>query len=120
MGVNALAVFHDHGCHVLDPLLKPGFRHVFCAVQDDNGYWIRFDAKAGIPDIDVVADRDFDLAEFWRGHDMTVVETSRGTKAPWLPFINANCVGLVKIVLCIRAPWVLTPYQLYKRLTVCQ
>ncbi len=114
--MNALAVFHDHGCHVLDPLLKRGFRHVFCAVQDDNGYWIRFDAKVGVPEIDVVAKPGFDLAGFWREHGFTVVEWERGSVVPWLPFVNANCVGSAKVVLGICAPWVLTPYGLYKYL----
>ncbi len=114
--MKALAVFHDHGAHILDPLLKPGFRHVFCAVLDDNGYWIRFDAKAGLPDIDVVGGVDTGLAEFWRDSGYTVIETTRGEFAPVLPFVNANCVGSTKIILGIRAPWVLTPYQLFKYL----
>ncbi len=113
--MRALVVFHDHGeGHILGPYLKRGFRHVFCAVEDDNGYWIRFDAKVGLPEIDVVGGPDINPATFWRDHGFTVLETERGKAVPRLPFINCNCVGMIKIILGIRAPSVLTPWQLYK------
>ena len=40
-----LVVFHDHGCHILDPLLEKGFRHCFAAVQTGD-YWVTIDGKA--------------------------------------------------------------------------
>jgi hypothetical protein len=116
MPLNALVIFHGHGCHVLDPLLKRGFRHVFAVVQDDAGFWIRIDSKAGIPEVDVVGGPKDDLAKFWRGHGYTVLELERGTDAPRGPVINANCVGMVKCLLGLRAPFILTPWQLYRRL----
>ena len=113
----ALVVFHNEGAHILDPLLRRGFKHCFCAIQDKNGFWIRFDPLAGCPEIDVAGGYEAELAEFWRGHGFTVVETTRGKEWPRGPFTNANCVGLVKVILNIRAPGVLTPWQLHRYLT---
>ncbi len=114
--LNALAVFHDHGAHILDRFLKPGFRHCFVAVKDGN-CWISIDGQVGVPVIEAVAPTDYDLAAFYRDQGYTVAETTRGTASTRLPFINANCVGIVKIILGIRVPAVLTPWRLYKYLT---
>ena len=114
--MRALVVFRDNGGHVLDLLLKRGFRHVFCAIQDPKGYWIRFDNLEGLPQIDIVGVPGTDLATFWRAEGFTVIEMERGNEAPRWPLVNANCVGAVKVMLGIRAPFVLTPRQLYKRL----
>lgn len=108
----ALVVFHDHGCHVLDPLLRRGFRHVFCVISQ-GPYWIRIDGMAGKPTVEVVAGTQIDLAAFYRNEGYTVVSVNEGpgTRAP---FAIANCVGLVKAVLGLRAPFALTPHQLYR------
>ncbi len=114
--MNALVVFHDHGAHCLDRFLKPGFRHCFVAI-DDGHCWISIDGQVGVPVLQAVAPTDYDLAAFYRVQGHAVAETTRGTASTRLPFINANCVGATKIVLGIRAPSVLTPWQLYKYLT---
>ena len=44
---------------------------------------------------------------------VTQIETEQGRPLK-TPLIVANCVGLVKAVLCIHAPLAQTPYQLYK------
>jgi len=109
----SLVVFHDHGNHVLDPLLKTGFKHVFCCVNDGD-YWISIDGKAGLPDVNVVAKADYDLKSFYENEGFTVVEVDRG-KPVRVPLVLSNCVGSTKAVLGIRGLSV-TPYQLYKRL----
>lgn len=114
--MNAVVVFHDHGAHILDRFLKPGFRHCFVAI-DDGHCWISIDGRDGVPVIEAVAPTGYDLAEFYREQGYTVAETERGNTAAWLPFTNANCVGAIKVVLGLRAPSVLTPWQLYRRLT---
>jgi hypothetical protein len=108
----ALVVFHDHGCHPLDRFLKQGFRHVFCAVAQGD-YWIVIDSMAGRPVVKVVAGTTFDLAAFYRNEGMTVVETEGGPGIR-APFAFSNCVGMVKAVLGIRAPFRVTPYQLFR------
>lgn len=96
--------------------LKPGFRHVFCAV-DDGRYWVTFDARDGRTAVEVVQASDYDLAGFYRRQDgFTVAETVRGGPLQ-TPLVVANCVGLVKAVCSIRAPLAATPYALYRHVT---
>jgi hypothetical protein len=112
----AIVVFHDHGNHCLDPLLKQGFRHVFCAV-DDGVSWVQIDGRTGIPLIEAVCASDFDLARHYRAQGFTVVETHKGSGLR-LPLVLSNCVGLVKAALGLHLPFTVTPYQLYKRLAL--
>ncbi len=114
--MKALAVFHDHGNHILDPLLKAGFRHCFAAIASEE-VWIRIDGQVGCPVFEVVAQASFDLATFYRAEGFTVIETEqRSTPTRW-PLTLTNCVGLVKTVLCINAALVVTPWRLYLYMT---
>jgi hypothetical protein len=113
--MRALVVFHDHGNHVLARFLKPGFKHVFCAL-DDRTHWIRIDFMDTVPEVEVVAMSDYDLASFYRSVGFTVVETTQDDRGNRAPFTVANCVGLVKALLCLSAPFVWTPYRLYRYL----
>ncbi len=112
--MKALVVFHDHGVGWLSRLLKPGFRHVFAVVRDDN-YWISIDGKAGVPLFEVVVPSDYDLAAFYRRQGFTVIETRQRNTAPRSPFAIANCVGLVKAALAIRST-AITPWGLHEYL----
>ena len=112
--MKALAVFHQHGCHILDPFLKPGFRHVFVVVETGD-YWVLIDSQAGVMTIEMVAPATYDLATFYRAEGFTVVETSQRSQPTRGPFSVANCVGFVKTVLGIRSA-AMTPWQLYKYL----
>lgn len=111
----ALVVFHDECDHILASFLKKGFRHVFCCVLDDRDYWIVVDGHLGIPSIDVIAMKDFDLAGFYRVEGYTVIETETEGRPTCWPFMKANCVGFVKAILSIRSG-AATPWQLYKYL----
>jgi hypothetical protein len=115
--VRALVVFHGagpgaawwaRGC--LD-----GFKHCFIAL-DDGRYWVVFDGTIGALRLDVTAAADFDLAAHYRSHGLKVVETETRAEPPFWPLILATCVGAIKRILVIRAPWVLTPLQLYRYL----
>jgi hypothetical protein len=116
MSRRALAVFHGHGAHVFSPLLKDGFKHVFCAVDDGN-FWTRIDMMAGVPEIETIAGSTFDLAAFYRDEGLTVVETVQCDRPPATALWPASCVSLVKALLAIDAPHVLTPWQLFKYLS---
>lgn len=112
--MRALVVFCNTADHSLSWLLRPGFRHVFCVIES-NGLWLEIDGRCGVPSIRYLSQSDFDLATFYRDQGLTVVETAQGANpSPW-PLALANCVGLVKVALCIRS-WAVTPYQLYKHL----
>ena len=84
------------------------------AVRNDD-YWIMIDGCEGVPLIQVVAPGDYDLATYFRNMGVTVIETSQRDTVPRSPFAVANCVGLVKAVLCIRST-AITPYGLYRHL----
>ena len=110
----ALVVFHNHGNHWLDPILKEGFKHVFCAVVDGD-YWIVVDGRNGLPAVEVVAASTEDLKAFYENEGFTVIEVDRGSPLR-SPLILNNCVGMVRAILGIRTSFVLTPYQLFKHL----
>lgn len=114
--MRALVVWHGHGSHLLDRFLKLGFKHCFVAVETD-GYWITLDGRAGLAVVEIACEAACDLAAFYRGEGFTVVETEQRARVPLTIFVPYNCVGLVKAVLAIGAPWVITPYQLYRYLT---
>lgn len=114
--MRVIVVFHDHGTHWLSRLLKPGFKHVFCAVEAD-GHWITLDGRAGVPVVEIVAAASYDLAAFYRERGYAVVETEQRGQVRPVPVVPYNCVGLVSAFLALGAPWVVTPWQLYKHLT---
>ena len=103
--------------------LRSGFRHCFVAV-DDGVEWLTIDPllhrlevrASGLPS-------DFDLAGEYRRMGMTVADV---VPAP-VPLRRAplglfTCVETAKRLLGIRAPWVVTPWQLYRtvsRVTPC-
>ena len=108
----ALVIFCEDDGHPLARLLRPGFRHCFCAVCD-GAYWIKVDGLDGRPQVKVVERAGFDLAAFYRNEGYTVVEVEPGP-GPRAPFAIVNCVGMVKSALGIRAPFAWTPYRLYR------
>jgi hypothetical protein len=112
----ALGVFHDDCTTVPARLFgRPGFRHAFASVAV-GGYWITVDGCEGVAAVRVMAGADYDLAAFYRDCGYTVVETEVRADGPWWPWMSATCVGVVKRMLAIRAPWVMTPWQLYRYL----
>lgn len=113
--MRALVVFSG-GSGVDDFLsrrLKEGFKHCFVVI-DDGSYWIRIDGKAGVAEIEVVANSDYDLTSFYRSEGYRVVETYRRDR-PMPHLVAGNCVGVVKAVLGLHS-WAITPHQLYRRL----
>ena len=114
--MKALVVFCDSGNegHPLLRFLKPGFKHCFCAVLD-NGLWLLADNRRGVPLLRYLTTEEFDLAGFYRDEGATVIETTQGDTPLAGPLVAANCVGLVKAILCIRS-FAITPYRLYLHL----
>jgi hypothetical protein len=117
----ALVVFHGFGHGMLAHLFgRNGFRHCFVCLAH-QGAWLRLDFQNGLPSLEMVCADTFDLAHFYRTAGLTVVATQRRPYRPdsfWLwPFMIASCVGTVKKILGVGAPYVLTPYQLYRFLS---
>ena len=95
---------------------RDGFRHCFVVLPSDD-YWILLDGTAGLPRLMVIGGTDDNAAAYFKREGLTFVEISfqkRGLLV-W-PWMFHNCVGAVKAVLGIRAPWVWTPWQLYRHL----
>ncbi len=97
-------------------LLKPGFRHCFVAIHDGR-HWLTLDPLASRTELRVEpVPPDADLAAWYRGLGLTVVETAIARPvrpAAWAPF---TCVEAVKRAIGLQAWWVVTPWQLYRRL----
>ena len=109
--MKALAVFSDPESARFKWLLKPGDRHVFACLNDDT-YWTMFDWRNGCPVVQTVEAASFDLKGFFEAKTYRVVEVDQGPPIR-APFIVNNCVGMTKMVLCIRAPFAQTPYGLF-------
>jgi hypothetical protein len=115
---DALVLFFDDavdgGEHWLSPLLKKGFRHCLCVVRADR-YWVMIDAEMGLPKVSVIASVEFDIEEFYRDEDINFIGVSFGKRIN-RPVLLNNCVGMVKVMIGINAPFAVTPYQLFKYL----
>jgi len=114
---NALVVFMGDVSIRWAKLLRPGFRHCF-AVVGRNEHWVIFDPMSNFTNLGVFSGPSVDdVAEWYRQFGFTVVRTAvrreQSPAAEWRPF---TCVEAVKRVLGIRAPWVITPWQLYRHI----
>jgi len=112
----AVVVFTHQGSSIFDWALHPLFRHCFVVVQDDKGPWILINPENGVPTMSIIGLGDFDVVGFYQKMGLTAVEVQRPCEPPHRPLTLTNCVGMVKAVLGLRAPLVLTPYALYRRL----
>lgn len=113
----ALLVF----CHETDIVwlrgLKPGFRHVFLALPAPGG-WITIDPLSTVLEVEYhPLPPDTDLAAWFRARGHRVLESPLHPPLPtqW-PFTPLTCVSVAKRILGIRAPLILTPWQLYRHL----
>lgn len=113
----ALVVFTQQTDHAwLRRVLPNGFRH--CAVYVQDGVrWIAIEALAGYTELASVSDSD--MASSLRASGFTVIETilRRDAKASRMqcPAIY-SCVEMVKRVLGLRKPLIVTPSQLHRHL----
>lgn len=112
-----LVVFADETRLPWLRLLRPGFRHCF-AVVPDGDRWIAVEAlSSGFVVALLPVPAGFDVADWYRRRGFVVVAAPRrppGRSAWPGPF---TCVALVKRLLGLRAPGVLTPWQLFRRLS---
>lgn len=113
----ALLVF----CHETEIVwlrwLRPGFRHVFVALPAPGG-WITVDPLSTLLEVEYhPLPPDTDLAAWFRTRGHRVLESPIHPPLPtqW-PFAPLTCVSVAKRLLGIRAPLVVTPWQLYRHL----
>lgn len=118
---HALVVFEDR--LRAGPLrwLREGFRHCFCVLGDERRWTICDPLKSAV--ILRTVD-DLPLAQLARAYADLGALVLVGRPAPppadgrggGMPLAPLTCVEIVKRLLGVSAPAVLTPYQLYTRL----
>lgn len=96
-------------------LLKPGFRHCSVALAGEGG-WVVIDPLSHYTEIAPLAlPADYDLAGWYRDAGFDAVEIVPNlpppVPAPWRPY---SCVEATKRILGLRAPRVVTPWQLHQ------
>lgn len=113
----AVVVFSGASSLKWSRLLRAGFSHCFVAIARD-GDWIVCDPLLHRTELVVVAGLNaHDLAAWYQKHGLTALVTST-RRAPFrmAPIRPFTCVEAVKRILGIHAPFVLTPWQLYRHL----
>jgi len=114
----ALVVFVDHAeCRWLR-VLRAGFRHCFVVIRDGS-VWLACDPLKDRIELSVLPiPQGFDLPGFYAGRGLRVLG---GATRPDLPrrgiaIAPLTCVTVAKRLLGVRAPCVVTPWQLYRHL----
>lgn len=98
--------------------LKPGFRHCMVALHDGDG-WLLLDPLSNGLEVTRLGDvTPVELISGLTANGLVAIPVQRTAPAmrelPWAPF---TCVETVKRVLALRARTVVTPWQLYRRLS---
>jgi hypothetical protein len=104
-------------CRWLD-CLRAGFRHCFVALRD-GGTWLICDPLKDRIELSALPiPADFDLPSFYadRGHTVLLGQTKPALPRRPLSIAPLTCVTVAKRLLGVRAPWVLTPWQLCRHL----
>lgn len=98
--------------------LRREFRHCFIVIRD-RGHWIACDPLCHRISLAVLPPCQLaELASLFRQNGHRVIETTARIAPPALaPLRPVTCVEVVKRVLGLRAPWVFTPWQLYRHLS---
>lgn len=97
-------------------ILKPGYRHCYILINDGD-HWISMDPLSGHTEIMVhhIAP-DFDLPNWLRERDFKTVPVHLTPKKIQAPCALYSCVEAVKRVIGLHDFWIMTPWQLYKKL----
>jgi hypothetical protein len=99
-------------------LLKPRFRHCMI-VLGEGGDWVLLDPMSnGLQLTKLGALPPSELQQLFQENGLVVVPVQRAApRQRELPLGPATCVEVVKRCLALRGRFVLTPWQLYRRLT---
>lgn len=96
--------------------LRDGFRHC-AAVLHDGQQWIKIDPMAHITKIEVShASSDFDMIGWMKDQDFHVVKAPIVEKQVQAPFGVFSCVEVIKRIIGLHQPFIITPWQLYNHL----
>ena len=84
--------------------------------MEAGDYWVFVDPNPDCIRFHVPALKNFDIAGYFRDQGFLTVELETAGAEVKVPLVVSNCVGVVKTVLGIRKPFIITPYQLYRYL----
>jgi hypothetical protein len=115
---HALVIFVGHAdCRWLG-CLRAGFRHCFVALRDGSTWMTCDPLKDRIELRMLPLPADFDLPGFYaaQGHVVLQGQTRPGVSRGKGAIVPLTCVSVAKRLLGVRAPWVLTPWQLCRHL----
>ena len=113
---DALVIFEDDTAHPLGHILKPGYRHVWCAVIDERAAaWVTHDVRIDQYITTLYSAADYPLAEHLQAEGRTVLGIERKKQRTLGPTVLNNCVGLTKVICGIRST-ARSPWQLYQYL----
>lgn len=110
-------VFTDHGINIwIQRLFRKGFRHCFALIEDGDGA-IQVNMQYWGVHIDYwPCSLDSCIAECEEQGITVVTVLGRFPKPYRLPLTVCTCVGIIKVILGVRAFHVWTPYHLYRYL----
>lgn len=113
----ALVVFRDSDAWWLR-WLRRDYRHVFVVLPTSTGA-IVVDPLAHVLGVEHVDGLSLSAARaFYGAHGCSCVEVALRAPRPRPAFGPLTCVEVVKRVIGLQAPWVMTPWQLWRRLHV--
>jgi len=97
-------------------ILKPGFRHCYALIHD--GYrWFSIDPLASFRDIEIYhhVSSDYDLAGWMKSQGNRIIPVkSQMSPKKAAPVALFSCVEMIKRLIGIHHPLIITPWQLYR------
>ena len=118
IGREALVVFEDRDDARLLRLLRPGFRHCFCLTGADRRWTLCDPLKSRLALAAVDGVDALELAGHLDAIGRRILHgpVAADAGAGWPDARPITCVEIVKRLLGVRAPAVVTPHQLYRHL----
>ena len=117
-GSRAIVVFSGDTELSLLRFLRPGFRHCYIVVEAGR-YWIFVDPSSNGTGLAIFQDLTIsEMASWFLSQGSTVVCCrAKAMLRRKLPIRPQTCVESIKQILSLRAPFVLTPWQLFQYLS---
>lgn len=113
--IDVWLVFYDRPHrHWLWRFLEPGFKHVEVWTED-RGAWARFDPCLEFCVSQVYLQPPWEILPYARLLRVTRIVKLGKLREPFM-FGPVTCVELAKSMIGLRAPFVRTPFQLFKHL----
>ncbi len=113
-------VFGGQADHAWLRPLRRGFRHCFAALRDEAGWTVVEPVSGRLLVLRVAMPAAYDLPAFYRRAGLLVLGpfAPGPARAQWMPaLLPQTCVGLCRALLGAGAPFAMTPFGLFRRLS---